>query len=137
MNGSVTRPWTVTTGCAISITIFVWNFVSAGSDELLAEMGGLLALLLPLLLALGIVPMIFTIAAFFRRNWGRIGLVVIAALDVLAVPFVMHLEQEMVEPIDAETVLYAIAGVLAVVLLFMPASNEWYRNRFAAEPVRP
>lgn len=137
MIGSGERPWTVTTGCAISIAILVWNLVSAVSDELLAEMGGLLALLMVLLLALGVVPMIFTIAAFFRRNWGRIGLAVMTALGVLAVPFVMHLGQEMVETIDAETVLYAIADVVAVVFLFMPASNEWYRNRFAAETVRP
>jgi hypothetical protein len=62
-------------------------------------------------------------------------IVSLTALGVLAVAFLMQLGAE-VAPIAAET-LYSIAEVTSVVLLFVPASNAWYRNRFAAEKVRP
>jgi peptidoglycan/LPS O-acetylase OafA/YrhL len=124
MNGSTTRPRTVAAGCAVSVAISVWDIASAISDEDLTETPDFLALLL----VLSIVPVIFTVAAFLRRNWGRVGLAAVTVLGLLALPLLMFVEEEMRGPIDAEAVLYAIAGVVIIVLLFMPASNTWYRS---------
>lgn len=124
MNGGIARPWTVALGCAVSLAISVWDIANAVSDEEIVQSRGFLALLL----ALSMIPVIFTIAAFVRRNWGRIGLAVITALGVVSFPFLMLLGEEAAGPLDAETMLYAFADVVVIVLLFVPLSNDWYRS---------
>jgi hypothetical protein len=138
MNANVTRPWTVAAACAVSLGITVWDIVSTVSDEELLTMKGFAALIV----ALSLIPIIFTLAAYFRRNWGRIVLTIITALALLVVPALLLIEMGVpallqLEPgeqiIDIEIVLYAIAEAIVIVLLFMPASNAWYREA-GAEP---
>jgi peptidoglycan/LPS O-acetylase OafA/YrhL len=124
MNRSASRPWTVALGCAVSFAISVWDLVSSFPDDEIVESHGFLALVL----ALSIVPVIFTLAAFFRRNWARIVLAVLTALSFVSVPLFAFFSEEAAGPLDTETVLYAIAEVIVVVLLFAPASNDWYRR---------
>lgn len=114
-------------GCAVSLAISVWDIANAVSDEEIVQSRSFLALLL----ALSMILVIFTIAAFVRRNWGRIALAVITALGVVSLPFLMLLGEEAAGPLNAETMLYAFAGVVVIVLLFLPLSNDWYRRRRA------
>jgi hypothetical protein len=124
MNTSVERPWTVALACAVSLGITIWDVISSVTDEGLEEAQFAMALLL----ALTVIPFIFTIAAFFRRNWARIGLAVLTVLGLLSVPlFALFLEEAM-GPLDAETLLYSIAEVMVLVLLFVRPSNAWYRK---------
>jgi hypothetical protein len=124
MNASGERPWTVALGCAVSLAISVWDVISSLNDEALQES----RLFMALLLALTVIPFIFTIAAFFRRNWARIGLAVLTVLGLLSVPlFALFLEEAM-GPLDAETLIYSIAEVIVLVLLFVRPSNAWYRS---------
>jgi uncharacterized membrane protein len=124
MNTSVERPWTVALACAVSLGITIWDVISSVTDEGLEEAQFAMALLL----ALTVIPFIFTIAAFFRRNWARIGLAVLTVLGLLSVPlFALFLEEAM-GPLDAETLIYSIAEVIVLVLLFVRPSNAWYRS---------
>jgi hypothetical protein len=127
MNEGATRPWTVALGCALSLGISVWDIATAVFDEEIVEYLSFLVLLL----VLSVIPIIFTLAAFFRRNWGRIVLAVIAVLSVASVPLFGLLGEEMAVPFDTETVLYAFANGVVVMLLFLPASNDWYRKSSA------
>src|SRR5262245_43831820 len=122
MDEPLTRPWTVTLGCALSVAICAWDIVDIAADPELLESVGWLALIL----TLPVLPLIFTTAAFLRRKWGRIVMAVIAALGVVCVPVLMLLETG--GPVDGETVLYAVVDVGAVVLLYLPLSNAWYRQ---------
>lgn len=111
--------------CAVSLAVCTWDIAWVISDEEVFESRSFLAVLL----ALNTIPLVFTFAAFFKRNWGRIILAVITALGALALPFVMLLGEEAGGgPLDAETVLYSLAEVTVIVLLFAPASNRWYRR---------
>jgi hypothetical protein len=124
MSESGKRPWTVLSACVVSVGISVWDIVSSMSEEAeLIDSGYFLALLAALML----IPLLFTIAAFFRRNWGRIGLAVITVLAFLSVPLFALFPEMGTLSIDAETVLYSVAEVVVLVLLFVPPSNAWYR----------
>jgi hypothetical protein len=124
MNGSVERPWTVALGCAVSLATSIWDVVSWVSEPEVVESYGFRALLL----ALAVIPVLFTLAAFFRRNWGRIVLAIVVALGFVSIPLLALFGEKVAELLDAETVLYSIAEVVFIVLLFMPASNAWYRR---------
>jgi hypothetical protein len=124
MNSSVERPWTVALACAVSVGITVWDVISSATDEELQES----QLFMALVLALTVIPLVFTFAAFFRRNWARIGLAVITALGLLSVPLFALFLQETMGPLDAEIVLYSIAEIIVLVLLFVRPSNAWYRR---------
>ena len=120
----------VALGCAVSLAISVWDIVSWISEEELADSHYFLALLL----AMTFIPVIFTLAAFFRRNWARIALAVLTALGLVSAPLFAIFWKEMAGPIDTQTVLYSIAELVVIVLLFVPASNEWYRRSLAELP---
>jgi hypothetical protein len=124
MNTSVERPWTVALACAVSLGITIWDVISSVTDEGLEEAQFAMALLL----ALSVIPFIFTIAAFFRRNWARIGLAVLTTLGLLSVPIFALFWKEMMGPLDAETLLYSVAEAFVLVLLFVRPSNAWYRS---------
>lgn len=124
-NESPKPPWTVALACAVSLAVCIWDITAAVSDEEVFESRSFLAILL----ALNTIPLVFTFAAFFRRNWGRIVLTVITALGALTLPFVMLSgEQAGDVPVDVEAVLYSLAEVTVIVLLFAPRSNSWYRR---------
>lgn len=122
MNTDSSRPWTVTLACVLSLAISIWDIVGSVTDQELVESLGLLAFVL----ALSVVPLIFTFAAFHRRNWGRIVLAVITALGIVSVPVLMLLDAA--GPVDAETVIYAVVDIAATGLLFVPTSSAWYRQ---------
>jgi hypothetical protein len=90
----------------------------------------IMGLLLGLVVSAGML-----LAICSRRNWGRWLAVILIALNVLVLPDVISRNA------DALKVLYAAQGVLqlaSAVLLFMPASNRWYRpnNSFKPKPLR-
>lgn len=116
----------------MSLAISVWDVVSAVSEEESVESYYFLSLLA----ALTILPVIFTLAAFFRRNWGRIALAVITGLGLVSVPLFALFFEELAGPLDAETVLYTVAEIVVIVLLFVPVSSKWYR-RSPASSFRP
>lgn len=124
MNEVVTRPWTVVLGCAMSLAISLWDVATSLSDKEIVESRTFLLLLL----VLSMIPVIFTLAAFFRRNWARVVLGVLTALSIASIPLFKLLDEEMAVPLNAETVLRALADVLVIVFLFLPASNAWYRR---------
>jgi peptidoglycan/LPS O-acetylase OafA/YrhL len=127
MDRSIERPWTVALGCAVSLAISVWDVVSSISEEELVDSHYFLALLV----AMTVIPVIFTLAAFFRRNWARIALAVLTAIGLVSAPLFAMFWEDMAGPIDTETVLYSITELVVIVLLFVPASNEWYRRSLA------
>lgn len=124
MTEGVTRPWTVLLGCAVSLAISVWDIATSVSDEGIVESRSFLMLLL----VLSMIPVFFTLAAFFGRNWARIALALLTALSIASVPLFGLVGEEMAVPLDAETMLYAFADIIVIVLLFVPASNAWYRR---------
>jgi hypothetical protein len=73
-------------------------------------------------------PVIFAVAAFLRRRWGRLWLVVISALDALIIPLVAVLDDETAGLTDVESWLHSAASAVVVVLLLLPASNRWFRD---------
>jgi hypothetical protein len=120
MNESVERPWTVALGCAIGLALFVWDIVSSISEQDTSVR--------IFFLAVAIIPVPFTLAAFFRRNWGRIVLAIIAALGFVSVLLLPLFGDDMAGLFEAEFVIYSIAEIAFIVLLFVPASNAWYRR---------
>jgi hypothetical protein len=129
MHRSIERPWTIALACAASFAISVWDVVSSVSGGESIDSHFFLALLVALI----ILPVIFTFAAFFRRNWGRIALAVITGLGLVSVPLFALFLEEMAGPLDSEAVLYAIAETVVIALLFVPVSNKWYRRSRASE----
>jgi hypothetical protein len=125
---STSRPWPVASACALSLAVSVWDVASAISHEDVVGSPGLLVLIL----ALTLVPVLLTVAAFLQQNWARIILAVISTFGILAIPIIMIVGEETAGAIDTETVLYALADALLIVLLFLPASNVWYRARSAS-----
>ena len=126
MKEKTTRPWTVAVACAVSLVLCVWDIFWAVSGEEVEEMRYFEAVLV----AFNLIPVVFTAAAYLRRHWGRIGLLVVTALGLLALPLVMFVEGEWVRETSAETVLYSVAGIVVIVLLMLPASGAWYRNAY-------
>ena len=124
-------PWAVSLACAISLSVCIWDIALVVLDKELIESAGFLIALL----ALNMIPLVFTLAAFVRRNWGRIVLVVLTALGALTLPFVMLSADHAYGTVDAETVLYTFAEVTIIVLLFVPASNRWYRKPRVQSPL--
>lgn len=122
MNESPKPPWTVWLACAASLAVCIWDIAWLVSDEEAVESMSFLAVLL----VLNAIPVVFTFAAFLKRNWGRLSLAVITVLGASTLPFVMFSEGG--EPIDTETVVYSLTEVAIVVLLFVPVSNKWYRK---------
>jgi len=110
--------------CAVSVALSVWDTTATLSDEEVRESRSLLALLLTLYM----IPPILTVAAFLRRNWGRIALATVTALGLLSTPLFIFLWDEIAGPLDAETLLYSLADGIVILLLFLPLSNAWYRN---------
>jgi hypothetical protein len=124
MNSSMTRPWTVTLGCALSLGISGWDIATAVSvEELIAPPGFVTSLLL-----VSMFPIIFAVAAFLRRNWGRLLLAAMAALEILSIPLFAAWGEEAAGSIDMENMLYTSAAAAVVVLMFLPESNDWYRR---------
>jgi hypothetical protein len=124
MKESASRPWTVAVACGVSLVLCVWDIFWAMTGEEVEDMPHFEAVLV----AFNLIPVVLTAAAYLGRRWGRIGLLVVTALGVLALPFVMLLEGEWIREIDVETVLYSIAGIVVIVLLMLPTSVEWYRR---------
>ena len=120
----IPRPWTVAVACAVSLVLCTWDIVWAFSGEELEDV----PYFLPLLVALNCVPLVFTVAAYVGRGWGRVGLLVVTALGVLALPLIMLLGGDWAQEMDVETVLYTVAAIAVIALLVLPASGEWYRR---------
>jgi hypothetical protein len=114
----------VAVACAVSLVLCVWDIFLAVSGEEIEDMPYFRAVLV----AFNLIPAVFTAAAYQGRHWGRIGLLVVTALGVLALPLVILLEGEWMQAIDVETVLYSAAGVVVIVLLMLPTSGAWYRT---------
>lgn len=126
--GTAGRPWTVALGCAVSLAISIWDIVSSMPDEEIAESPAFVAIVV----SLSLIPALFTLAAFHRRNWARIAVAIITALGLVSIPLLTLFWEEMAGPWDAETALYTLAEIVVIVLLFAPASNEWYRHQPSA-----
>ncbi len=124
MKERASRPWTVAVACAVSLVLCVWDIIWAVTGEEVEGMPYFEAVLV----GFNLIPLVLTVAAYQGRRWGRIGLLVVTALGVLALPFVMLFEGEWVQEIDVETVLYTVAGIVVIVLLMLPASGAWYRR---------
>jgi hypothetical protein len=120
----MSRPWTVIVGCMVSFGIGRWDAGTALLVEESVEPAGFSVILV----VIGMFPVIFAVAAFLRRRWGRLWLVVISALDVLMIPLVAVLDDEAIGSTDVESWLYAAASAVVVVLLLLPASNRWFRD---------
>jgi hypothetical protein len=130
MNQNNTRPGAVLLACVVSLAILVWDVISTVADGELLETPVFLALALVLIM----IPLVFTVAAFLRRNWGRIVLAVMSVLGVVSFPLLLWLQRDLVADTAASLVqsaLYAAAEALVAVLLFLPASNAWYRAAHA------
>ncbi len=124
------RPMAVAVACAISLILCLWDMVWAFSGDGTEDV----PYLETLLAAVNVIPLVFTVAAYLGRQWGRIGLIVITALGVLVLPFVVLVgEGEWAEVIYVESALYTAAAVVVLVLLMRPASAAWYRSLRAAE----
>lgn len=130
MNPGDARPGVVTLACVISIGLtaseLAWLFLDdVGQGDQID-----VSILLGLAVVLGL-PLLFAPPAFFRRNWGRIGLIVCAAVGVLSVPLVLVLDgtSSLLESAASAlaNLLYLVAQVLIVVLLLLPQSTRWYR----------
>lgn len=111
-------------GCMASFGISAWDVATALLVEESVELPGFSILLV----AVGMFPIIFAVAALLRRNWGRWWLVVISTLDILIIPLVAVWEDEATGSIDVESWLYAAASAVVIVLLLLPASNRWFRD---------
>jgi hypothetical protein len=122
-----TRPGTIVLACAASLAISVYDFVSTITDGELLEMPEVLALIL----VPSVIPIVFTIASFLRRNWGRIALAVLTALGAVSFPALLFFQPDLVADTPGSLVqeaLYAVTEALVAVCLFLPASNAWYRT---------
>lgn len=122
MTVQVRRPWTVALGCALSLGISLWDIATTVSDEEIIDSRTLLSLLL----MLSMIVVISALAAFFRQNWGRIVVAVLTGLSVASLPLFGLLGEDMAVPLDTEILLYAFADLLVILLLFLPASNNWF-----------
>lgn len=129
----IPRPSTVTTALVI-----MWVSVALGVLAILLTFGALGAIpsgqspevealrsaaiiMLVVAAALLVLQIIATLKAGQGRKWARIVLVVLVAVDI-----VMKLFQIGQQP----TGIIGIAlGVLVIVLLFRPASNEWFDSK--------
>lgn len=119
MKERASRPWTVVVACAVSLVLCVWAIFWAVTGEEVEDMQYFEAVLV----AFNLVPVTLTAAAYLGRRWGRIGLLVVTALGILALPLVMILEAAWAQDLDAETVLYSVAGIVVIVLLMHPTSG--------------
>jgi hypothetical protein len=122
-----TRPGTIVLACAASLAIWLYDVVSTVTDGELLEMPQLLVSML----VLSVIPLVLTVAAFLRRNWGRIALAVMTALGAVSFPALLFFQPDLVADTAVSLVreaLYAVAEALVAVCLFLPASNAWYRT---------
>lgn len=130
MNQDNIRPWTVVLACVTSLAISAWDIVSAvGDDELLAPPG-----FVTLYIFMSLIPFGLTVASFLRRNWGRIALAAMTALGALSFPLLLLFQRDLIVDTTASLVegaLYGLAEAVVAVLLFLPASNAWYRAAHA------
>ena len=124
MKEAVSRPRTVSLACALSFVLCMWDIGWALSGEGLEDMPYFRVFLV----ALNLIPLAFTVAAYIGRYWGRIGLLVVTALGVLPLPLVIFFEKGWGQELDVETLLYSAAAILVVALLLLPASGAWYRR---------
>jgi len=84
---------------------------------------GLLALILPALA----LKVFLLYRAAQRRTWARIGLAVFTWLGIAAyTPGLVH-SLKAAPPLGAVDLALVLVEVIAIVLLFVPASNRWYR----------
>src|SRR5688572_10912205 len=67
----MSRPWTVTICCMVSLGLAAWDVATALLVEESVEPPGFSVIYV----LIGIVPVIFAVAAFLRRRWGRLWLV--------------------------------------------------------------
>jgi hypothetical protein len=111
----------------VSLGLAAWDV----STALLVEPPGFSVIIV----VIGMIPVIFAVAAFLRRRWGRLWLVVLSALDVLIIPLVAAFEDEAIGSTDVESWFYAAACAVVVVLLLLPASNRWFRDASAPPAV--
>lgn len=83
----------------------------------------LLAAIIPLL----IVKALLIVGAYGRRNWARIALLILTGLGLGAyAPQLVHAITE--HPLyGILNLLLVIAEAVAIVLLFTPAANRWYK----------
>jgi len=131
MQTSASRPHSILLSCALSLALSFWDIGSTLSDDDITND----AEFSTLLLLFSVVPIVFTAAAFFRRNWGRIGMAALSVFGLLAAPLLMLVDKELVGPLDAGSLIYAAAEVVIVASLFVPSSNTWYRRaRQASTP---
>ncbi len=88
-----------------------------------ASLGMLIAALVPLL----IVKALLILTAYRRRNWARIALLILTGLGLGAYsPHLVHAIAE--HPLyGILNLLLVIAEAVAIVLIFTPAANRWYK----------
>jgi len=110
------RPWTVLAGVLLSASVIVGDLIL----DLLNPQTTLSWILLKLVL--GSPGIAGTIGAFYGRNWGRI---LLLALTSIAVGISLFGVVEWLSIVG----LFWGAAILAVVLLFMPTSNAWFRAK--------
>lgn len=120
------RPWTVALACAGSIALCAWDILTTLlSAELRSAPRFLAAIVL-----LSMLPAIFAVAAFRRKNWGRLVTIALCAIGALALPVMWFFDPSLHadSPISRiESVLYALIELVIATLLLSPSSNVWYR----------
>ena len=93
----------------------------------------LLAAIIPLLIA----KALLIVGAYGRRNWARIALLILTGLGLGAyAPQLVHVMTE--HPLyGILNLLLVIAEGVAIVLLFTPAANRWYKPAQGPAPPLP
>jgi hypothetical protein len=131
MQPHTTRPatvaiagWLFGVSYAIGLTIAITNVGIPRTPPII------MGLLLGLFVSAGML-----LAICSRRNWARWLVVILIALNILVLPDLIS------RGADAIKILYAAQGVLqlaSAILVFMPASNRWYRpnKSFKPNPLR-
>jgi hypothetical protein len=108
------RPWTVTLGCVINFALAFFSILLAAADT---EVNAAAVLLITVFTA---IPVTFTLGAWFRRDWGRILLAVITGLPLLVFEVTG-------KAWSLSQVVFLVVDLTVIALLFLPASNQWYR----------
>jgi hypothetical protein len=115
------RPYAVTIGCSVSLLVSAIDLGLFGTEMLELPSGTLTYLFMFYALS-SVLPIVAALAAYFRRNWARVLLLVLCAADALLVFGD--------DGLAAVTMTLAALACIAAALLFLPMSNRWYHMEF-------
>ena len=118
-NAEKARPYTVTVGCSVALLATAVDLMLLGL-EFLGVPSGTAAGLFWLAAFAAIVPVAGSVGAYAGRNWGRILLLAVCAVDA-----------SFLFADDGSAVAYVplVLFGLASALLFVPMSRVWYREQ--------